>query len=68
MWTRPGIFDFEPDLGQKLGHPKPKISCTESTNRLSTIPNESVPISARFNDDPLILTYETITLAIREWL
>ncbi len=49
---RPEIFDFEPDLGPKLGQTKPKISSTVPTNRHTTIPNGSRPISACLDDDP----------------
>ena len=55
---RPGIFDFEPDLGLKLGQTKPKISGTVPTNRHTTIPNDSGPISACFDDDPKLLNCE----------
>jgi hypothetical protein len=52
---RTGIFDFEPDLGLKLGRTKPEISGTVPTNRNTTVPNESGPISASFDDDPKLL-------------
>ena len=55
---RPGIFDFEPDLGLKLGQTKPKISGTVPTNRHTTIPNDSGPISTCFDDDPKLLNCE----------
>ena len=55
---RPGIFDFEPDLGLKLSQTKPKISGTLPTNRHTTIPNDSGPISACFDDDPKLLNCE----------
>ena len=55
---RPRIFDFEPDLGLKLGQTKPKISGTVPTNRHTTIPNDSGPISACFDDDPKLLNCE----------
>ncbi len=56
---RPEIFDFEPDLGLKLGQTKPKISGTVPTNRHTTIPKDSDPISACFDDDPKLLNCET---------
>jgi hypothetical protein len=43
---RPEIFDFEPELHLKLGQTKPKISGTVPTNRHTTFPNDSGPISA----------------------
>ena len=49
---RPEIFDFEPDLGLKLGKPKPKLSGTVPTNRHTTIPNDSGLNLACFDDDP----------------
>ncbi len=49
---RPGIFDFEPELGLKLRQIKHNIPCTVPTNRHATIPNESGQILACFNDDP----------------
>ncbi len=55
---RPGIFEFEPDLGLKLGQTKPKISGTVPTNRHTTIPNDSGPVSACFDDDPKLLNCE----------
>ncbi len=55
---RPGIFDFVPDLGLKLGQTKPKISGAVPTNRHTTIPKESGPISACFGDDPKLLNSE----------
>ncbi len=58
VWIRPEIFDFEPDLGQKLGQTKPKIPGTIPTNRHTTIPNDSVPMSACFEDDPKLLNCE----------
>ncbi len=47
----PGIFDFESDLGLKLGQTNPKISGTLPRNRHTTIPNDSEPISACFDND-----------------
>ncbi len=49
---RPGIFDFEPDLGLKLGHPRHKISGTVPTNRHTRVSNDSELILACFDDDP----------------
>ncbi len=49
---RPEIFDFEPDLGLKLGQTKPKISGTVPTYPHTTIPNDSAQISVRFDNDP----------------
>jgi hypothetical protein len=48
----PEIFDFEADLGLKLGQTRPKISATVPTNRHPRVPNDSGPISACFDDDP----------------
>ncbi len=53
-----GIFDFEPDLGLKLGQNKPKISGTVPTHRHTTIPNDSGPISACFDDGPKLVNCE----------
>ncbi len=55
---RKSVFDFEPDLGLKLGKLKPKRFGTVPTNRHTTIPNESGPISACFDDDPKLLDCE----------
>ncbi len=44
---RPEIFDFELELGLKLGHSKPKISGTVPTNWHTTIPNDSGPIGPK---------------------
>ena len=52
---RPEIFDFEPELGLKRGQTKPKIPGTVPTDRHTTIPNDSGPISACFDDDPKLL-------------
>ncbi len=49
---RPGIFDFEPELGLKRSQTKPKISATVPTDQHTTIPNDSGSISVRFDDDP----------------
>jgi hypothetical protein len=56
--VRPEIFDLEPDLSLKLGQTEPKISGTVPTNRHTTIPNDSGPNSASFNDDPKLLHCE----------
>ncbi len=53
-----GIFDFEPDLGLKLGPNKPTISVTVPANRTTTIQTDSGPISACFDDDPKLLNCE----------
>ena len=55
---RPEIFDFEPDLGLKLGQTKPNISGTVPTNRHTTIPNDSAPIVKCFDHDPKLLNSE----------
>ncbi len=55
---RPKIFDFKPDLGLKLGLTKPKISGTAPTDRHTTLPNDSGPISSCFDDDPKRLNCE----------
>ncbi len=39
---RPKIFDFEPDLGLKLGQTRPKISSTVPTDRRTTTPYDSI--------------------------
>ncbi len=52
------IFEFEPELGPKLGQTKPKIAGVVSTNRHTMIPNDSGPISACFDDDPKLLDCE----------
>ncbi len=51
---RPGIFDIDPEWGLTRGQTTPKISGTVPTNRHTTIPNDSGPISARFGHDPQI--------------
>ncbi len=43
---RPGIFDFEPDLGLKRRQTKPKIHGTVPTDRRTTIPKDSGPTSS----------------------
>ena len=52
---RPGIFDFEPDLGLNRGQSRPQIPGAVPTDRHTTIPNDSGPISACFDDDPKLL-------------
>ncbi len=61
--VRPEIFDFETDLGLKLGQTKPDISGTAPTNCYTTIPNDSGPNSACFDDDPKLLKCEIAQLA-----
>ncbi len=46
------IFDFQPDVGLKRSHTKPKIHGTAPTERHTTIPNDSGPISSCFDEDP----------------
>ncbi len=55
---RPEIFDFEPDLDLKLSQTQPQISGTVPTNRHTTIPNDSGPLSACFDGDPTLLNCE----------
>ena len=55
---RPGIFDFEPELGLKRSQTKPKIPGTVPTDRHTTIPNDYGTISACFDDDPKLLNCE----------
>ena len=55
---RPGIFDFDPDLGLKLGQTEPKLSGKVPTNRKTTIPNDSGPIPECFDDDPKLFKCE----------
>ena len=43
---------YEPASGLKLGQPKPKLSGTVPTNRRTSIPNDSGPMSVCFDDDP----------------
>ncbi len=52
------IFDFEPDLGLKLGQTKHKLPGTLPTDRQATIPHDSGPISACFHNDPKLLNCE----------
>ncbi len=42
--TRPKIFDFDPDLGPKLGQTKPTISGTVPRQRHTTIPSDPTTI------------------------
>ncbi len=58
LGIQPGIFDFEPDLGLKRGQTKPQIPGTVPTNRHTTIPDDSGPISACFDDDPKLFNCE----------
>ncbi len=51
------ICDVKPKLGLNRGQTKPKISGTVPTNRHTTIPNDSVPIPACFDDDPKFLNW-----------
>ena len=55
---RSEIFDFELDLGLKLGQTKHKIPGTVPTDRHTTIPNDSGLISACFDDDPKLVNCE----------
>ncbi len=60
---QPGIFDFAPDLSLKRSQTKPKISGTVPTDRHTTIPNDSGPISACFGvfvDEISTLCYATM--------
>jgi hypothetical protein len=52
---RPAIFDVEPDLGLTLWQTNPRKSGAAPTNRHATIPNDSGPVSASFDDDPKLL-------------
>ncbi len=45
-------------MGLKRGQTRPKIHGTVSTNRHTTIPNDSGPISACFDDDPKLVNCE----------
>ena len=58
MRIRPEIFDFEPDLGLKLGQTKPNISGTVPTKGHTSIPNDSGPSSACFDEDPKLFNCE----------
>ncbi len=49
--TWPERFDFQLDLGLKLGQAKSKIPGTVPTDRHTTVPNDSGPGSACFDDD-----------------
>ncbi len=64
---RPGIFDFGPDLGLKLGQTKPKIPGTVPTDRHTSIPNDSGSISARFDNGPKLLSGETAQPSTLSW-
>ncbi len=52
---RPEILDFDTDFGLRLGQTKPKIPGTVPTDRNTTIPNDSGPISGCLDDDPKLL-------------
>ncbi len=68
---RPEIFDFEPDLKLKLGQTTPKISGTVPTDRHTTIPNDSGPISACFDNDPkleIAQPKQRVSKNLTEWL
>ncbi len=54
---RPEIFDFRPDLGLEGIKTKPKIPGTVPSDRHTTIPNDSGPISACSDDDPKLLSF-----------
>ncbi len=58
LGIQPEIFDFEPDLGLKLCQITPEISGMVPTNRHTTIPNDSGPTLACFDDDPKLLRCE----------
>ncbi len=60
---RPKILEFEPDLYLKFGRTKTETSGTVPTNRHTTIPNYSGPISACFGDDPKL-----VNLRLRTYL
>ncbi len=53
--VRPEIFDFETDLGRRLGQTNPKVSGTVPTNRHTPIPHDLGPISECSDDDPKLL-------------
>ncbi len=52
-------------MGLKLGQSKPEISGTVPTNRHTTIPNDSGPSSACFDEDPKLFNCEIAQLRIR---
>ncbi len=62
----PGIFDFKPDLGLKLGQTKPQKPGTLPTNRNTTIPNDCGPISACFATDPTLYNCEIAHLKMHQ--
>ncbi len=55
---RPDMFDFEPELGSEPSSTQPKIRGTVPTDRHTTSPNDSGPISVYFEDDPTLLNCE----------
>ncbi len=55
---RPEVWDFDSQLGLKLGQTEPKMSGTVPTNRHTTIPNDAGPIAACFHNDPKFLNCE----------
>ena len=52
------MVGFEPDLGLAPNQTKPNIPGTVPTNWHTTIPNDSGPVSACFDDDPKLLNCE----------
>ncbi len=52
------MFEFCPDLGLKRSRDKPEIPGTVPTDRHTTIPNDSGPISACFHKDPKLFNSE----------
>ncbi len=55
---RPEILDVDPDLGLKLGKTKPKVPGTVPSDRHTTSPNDSGPISGCVPDDPKLVNCE----------
>ncbi len=66
--VRAEIFDFEQDLGLKLGQTKPKISGTVPPDRHTTIPIDSGPISTPLEDDPKLLNCEIAQPSFVRWV
>ena len=58
---RPEIFDFEPDLGLKRTGAVP-------TNRHTTIPNDSGPISVCFGDYPKLQPFLILAFGLGQEL
>ncbi len=58
VYIRPEIFNFEPELGLKLGQNKPTTSGTAHTDRHITMPSDSGPMSVCFHDGPKLLHCE----------